>query len=44
MTKYLHINSLILKYNADVFLGINIHNTLQNGNKNNSDKTNHDTL
>ena len=41
MVKYLHMNSLILKYNADVFLGINISNKFQNTpNKNHTIQTN----
>jgi hypothetical protein len=34
MLKYLHLNSLILKYNANVFLGVNLNNDTQNNNKN----------
>ena len=39
MIKYLHMNSLILPYNSDVFLGINSNNTYQNTTKNTASNT-----
>ena len=39
MVKYLHMNSLISKYNSDVFLSIDLDNTLQCENKNSKNKT-----
>lgn len=39
MLKYLHMNSLISKYNTDVFLGIDIDNKYQCVYENNTDKT-----
>ena len=40
MVKYLHMNSLIKQYDADVFLGIDVSNTLQCANKNSTSQTN----
>lgn len=40
MVKYLHMNSLILKYDADVFIGINLNNQYQCEYKNSTAKTN----
>lgn len=39
MVKYLHMNTLILKYNADVFLRIDICNKYQCEYKNSTDAT-----
>jgi hypothetical protein len=39
MLKYLHMNTLISKYNADVFLSIDIDNSLQCENKNSKMKS-----
>jgi hypothetical protein len=39
MLKYLHMNSLISKYNSDVFMGIDVCNELQCEYKNSTDKT-----
>jgi hypothetical protein len=39
MVKYLHLNSLILKYNADVFLGIDLNNKYQCEYKNSKNLT-----
>ena len=45
MVKYLHMNSLILKYNADIFLGIDLSNTFQTeSNKNSINKTNMENI
>lgn len=39
MLKYFHLNSLILPYNADVFLGIDLNNKYQSAYKNPTDET-----
>jgi hypothetical protein len=44
MVKYLHMNALILKYNADVFLGIDIDNNYQCEYKNSKVETNMETV
>jgi len=44
MVKYLHMNTLINKYNADVFLSIDINNKLQCIPKNNTIVTNEETI
>ena len=44
MVKYLHMNSLILKYNTDVFLGIDICNKYQTEHKNSTIRTNMQTV
>ena len=40
MVKYLHMNSLISKYDTDLFLGIDINNSMQTEYKNPTQKTN----
>ena len=39
MVKYLHMNSIIKKYDTDVFLRIDLNNTKQCEYKNNTDNT-----
>ena len=39
LVKYLHMNTLISKYNADVFMGVDIDNSLQSENKNSKNTT-----
>lgn len=39
MVKYLHMNTLISKYDCDVFMSINLDNLLQCENKNSYEKT-----
>jgi len=39
LVKYIHMNNLISKYDADVFLSIDVDNTLQCENKNSTTKT-----
>ena len=42
MVKYLHLNSLISQYDTDVFLSIDLDNSLQCLHKNNKSKSNMD--
>ncbi len=44
MVKYLHMNSLISKYDCDVFMSINKQNNFQTENKNSQKKTSDDNI